>query len=132
MTRRTGISLPPMGLHVSLVTGASKTPDTEMSRERRERLSVSAISEMTGYDRKTVRKCLLEPEAIPAYSRRAGQPSKLDPHKPYAGSADGWRLERAGVTAGDPPARLWRRLHDSEGLATATTRGSQRRGRSPL
>ena len=46
-------------------------------------LSVSAISEMTGYDRKTVRKYLLEPEAFPVYGRRATQPSILDPHKTY-------------------------------------------------
>jgi len=55
----------------------------EVEQMKQMGLSVSAISEMTGYDRKTVRKYLLEPEAVPAYSRRAGQPSKLDPHKPY-------------------------------------------------
>lgn len=46
-------------------------------------LSVSAISEITGYDRKTVRKYLLAPEAVPVYGLRARQPSILDPHKAY-------------------------------------------------
>ena len=55
----------------------------EVEQMKQMGLSVSAISEMTGYDRKTVRKYLLEPEAVPTYSRRAGQPGKLDPHKPY-------------------------------------------------
>jgi transposase len=48
-------------------------------------LSVSAISELTGYDRKTVRKYLLNPESVPSYDKRSPQPSKLDPHKPYLG-----------------------------------------------
>src|SRR5579872_5154599 len=105
----------------------------EVEQMKQMGLSVSAISEMTGYDRKTVRKYLLEPEAVPTYSRRAGQAGKLDPHKPYLQDRlTAGVMERAGVTAGDSPARLWRRLHDSEGLAAAATRGSQRRRRSPL
>jgi len=44
-------------------------------------LSVSAISELTGYSRKTVRKYLLNPEGVPDYPRTAG-PSKLDPPGP--------------------------------------------------
>jgi transposase len=32
---------------------------------KREGLSTQAISTLTGYDRKTVRKYLLEPEAVP-------------------------------------------------------------------
>lgn len=46
-------------------------------------LSISAISELTGYDRKTVRKYLLSPQGVPQYSRRARQAGKLDPHKAY-------------------------------------------------
>jgi hypothetical protein len=46
-------------------------------------LSVSAISELTGYDRKTVRKYLLNPEGVPDYGPRVAEPSKLDPHKPF-------------------------------------------------
>jgi hypothetical protein len=44
-------------------------------------LSVTAISELTGYDRKTVRKYLLEPEVAPAYGPRQEMPSRLDKYK---------------------------------------------------
>ena len=50
---------------------------------KREGLSVRAISRLTGYDRKTVRKYLLEPKVAPAYGPREKPPSKLDVHKPY-------------------------------------------------
>jgi transposase len=46
-------------------------------------LSIAAISALTGYDRKTIRKYLLQPEAVPRYRERPRQPSKLDPYKPY-------------------------------------------------
>lgn len=46
-------------------------------------LSVSAISELTGYDRKTIRKYLLHAPAVPQYEARPPQASKLDPFKPY-------------------------------------------------
>jgi transposase len=46
-------------------------------------LSVTAISEMTGHDHKTVLKYLREPEGLPSYGPRDPQPSKLDLHKPY-------------------------------------------------
>ena len=55
----------------------------ELGEMRQMGLSVSAISELTGYDRKTVRKYLLDPEGVPGYGPRPPQPSKLDPHKPY-------------------------------------------------
>lgn len=50
---------------------------------KREGLSVRAISRLTGYDRKTVRKYLLEPKAAPRYGPREKAASKLDSHKPY-------------------------------------------------
>lgn len=55
----------------------------ELEEMKQMGLSVLAISEVTGYDRKTVRKYLLEPEGLPSYGPRVSQPSKLDPHKPY-------------------------------------------------
>jgi len=55
----------------------------EVEQMKQMGLSVSAISELTGYDRKTVRKYLLNPEGVPDYGPREAQPSKLDPHKPY-------------------------------------------------
>jgi len=45
-------------------------------------LGVSAIGELTGYDRKTVRKYWL-PEGVPDYGPRLREPSKLDAHQPY-------------------------------------------------
>src|SRR5581483_10799218 len=51
----------------------------EMSRTG---LSISAISELTHYDRKTICKYLQSAQAVPAYDRTP-QPSKLDPFKPY-------------------------------------------------
>ena len=66
-------------------------------------LSVSAISEMTGYDRKTVRKYLLEPEAVPTYGWRAAKPSKLDPHKGFLQerlTAGVWNAQVQAAVAG--------------------------------
>ena len=42
----------------------------EFMEMKREGLSTRAISELTGYDRKTVRKYLLKPEAVPCYGPR--------------------------------------------------------------
>jgi transposase len=50
---------------------------------RRQGLSIQAISNMTGFDRKTVRKYLLQPEGVPVYGPRPPGASKLDPFKPY-------------------------------------------------
>jgi len=50
---------------------------------KREGLSIQAISELTGYDRKTVRKYLLQPEDRPVYGPRQRPPGLLDPCKPY-------------------------------------------------
>jgi len=55
----------------------------EFIEMKRESLSTQAISELTGYDRKTVRKYLLKPEPPPSYSPRAAAPSKLEPHTAY-------------------------------------------------
>ena len=47
-------------------------------------MSIQAISVVTGYDRKTIRKYLAkESGMVPAYGPRAARPSKLDPFKPY-------------------------------------------------
>ena len=50
---------------------------------KRQGLSVRAISRLTGYDRKTIRKYLIEPDRVPAYGPRAKQPGKLEPFQPY-------------------------------------------------
>src|SRR5579871_6309684 len=71
----------------------------EFAEMKREGLSLQAISALTGHDRKTVRKYLLEPEAVPRYGPRARQPGKLDAHKPYLQSrlqAGVWNAQVAG------------------------------------
>ena len=55
----------------------------EIAQMKQSGLSIVAISEATGYDRKTVRKYLLNPETAPAYRRRPPQLSKLEPFKAY-------------------------------------------------
>jgi transposase len=50
---------------------------------KRQGLSIQAISSITGFDRKTVRKYVLKPDASPAYGPRPSLPSKLDDFKPY-------------------------------------------------
>jgi transposase len=42
----------------------------DISELKRQGLSIQAISAMTGFDRKTVRKYLLEPEGTPDYGPR--------------------------------------------------------------
>jgi len=54
-----------------------------MEELRRQGLSVTAISEVTGFDRKTVRKYLAHPELEPRYKPMPGQRSLLDPLKSY-------------------------------------------------
>jgi len=55
----------------------------DLQQLKRLGLSVSAISTLTGFDRKTVRKYLEEAEPLPVYGPRARRPSKLDPYLPY-------------------------------------------------
>lgn len=55
----------------------------EIRQLKREGLSILGISELTGYDRKTVRKYLLEASARPEYGPRSTGPSKLDKYKSY-------------------------------------------------
>ena len=55
----------------------------EIEELKRQGLSIRAISRLTGYDRKTIRKHLVHPEVVPEYGPRRAQPSKLDAFKPY-------------------------------------------------
>jgi transposase len=54
----------------------------DINQLKKEGLSILAISNLTGYDRKTIRKYLIEPIAMPVYGRRAAV-SKLEPFKEY-------------------------------------------------
>ena len=55
----------------------------EINQLKREGLSILAISNLTGYDRKTIRKYLLEPTARPKYPPRPKPAGKLEPFKVY-------------------------------------------------
>jgi len=55
----------------------------EIEELKRQGLSIQAISKLTGFDRKTVRKYLIQPETTPVYGPRESRPSKLDAFKPY-------------------------------------------------
>ena len=55
----------------------------EITTLRRQGLSLTAISRLTGFDRKTVRKYLLNGKKPPSYGLRSARPSKLDPYKPF-------------------------------------------------
>jgi transposase len=55
----------------------------DFAEMKRGGLSIQAISSITGFDRKTVRKYLLSPDVIPAYGPRPAAASKLDEFKPY-------------------------------------------------
>ena len=57
----------------------------EINQLKREGLSILAISNLTGYDRKTIRKYLLCPTARPVYPARPTPASKLEPFKAYLG-----------------------------------------------
>jgi len=55
----------------------------EISELKREGLGIRAISRLTGYDRKTIRRYLLGPMIRPVYGPRPAPESKLEPFKPY-------------------------------------------------
>lgn len=59
------------------------TDVNELLEYQRSGLSIPAITELTGYGRKTIRRYLLEPKTSPSYSRRPEAASKLDEFKPY-------------------------------------------------
>ena len=54
----------------------------ELKELQRQGMSIQAISKLTGWDRKTIRK-YMKAAGVPEYGPRAAQPSKLDAFKPY-------------------------------------------------
>ena len=48
----------------------------EVEELKRQGLSIRAISRLTGHDRKTIRKYLVQPNGVPVYGPRAQQPGK--------------------------------------------------------
>jgi transposase len=57
----------------------------EIKQLKRDGLSILTISDLTGYDRKTIRKYLMEPTARPEYPPRPKPAGKLEPFKTYVG-----------------------------------------------
>ena len=55
----------------------------ELRELQRQGMSIQAISELTGWDRKTIRKYMQAAGVVPEYGPRSAQPSKLDAFKPY-------------------------------------------------
>jgi transposase len=104
----------------------------EFMEMKREGLSASAISKLKGYDRKTVRKYLLKPEAVPRYGPRDKQASKLDPHKDYVQDrlkAGVWNaqvllreLRQRGYQGGYTILKDWLQPQRAAGMATAVLR----------
>ncbi len=89
----------------------------ELAELKRQGLSIKAISAATGFDRKTIRKYLATPEAIPAYAPRPPRPSMLDPFQDYLRerlSAGVWNgavllreLKERGYTGGYTILKDW-------------------------
>jgi transposase len=99
---------------------------------KRAGLSIQAISELTGYDRKTVRKHLLKPETVPSYGPRAVRPSKLAAHKPYLEDrlkAGVWNaqvllreIRQRGYQGGCTILKDWVQPQRAAGMGTAVRR----------
>jgi transposase len=65
--------------HQKEVPGLLRSTEVNQIEEmKRQGLSVTAIAEVTGYDRKTVRKYLARPDLEPRYKPRPGRPTLLD------------------------------------------------------
>ena len=84
----------------------------QIEEMRRQGLSVTAIVEVTGLDRETVRKYLAHPNLESRYKPRPGRPTLLDRLKPYIEerlAAEVWNavaltrgLKERGTRAGIP------------------------------
>ena len=72
---------------------------------RQQGLSIKAISQRTGMDRKTVRKYLQRGPSVPIYGPRAPRPCKLDPYLSYLDERVGQYPELSG-------SRLLREIRD--------------------
>ena len=74
----------PEPTHTEEVPRLVKGRDVQELKElQRQGMSIQAISELTGWDRKTIRKYMKAAGVVPEYGPRAAQPSKLDAFRPY-------------------------------------------------
>ena len=58
-------------------------PLQELKELQRQGMSIQAISKLTGWDRKTIRKYMQAAGLAPECGPRSAPPSKLDAFKPY-------------------------------------------------
>jgi transposase len=104
----------------------------ELIELKRQGLSIKAISAATGFDRKTIRKYLGKPDAIPAYAPRPPRPSMLEPFHGYLRerlSAGVWNgvvllreLKERGYTGGYTILTDWLRPQRSAAATAAVRR----------
>ena len=94
----------------------------ELRELQRQGMSIQAISELTGWDRKTIRKYMQAAGVVPEYGPRSVQPSKLDAFKPYLEE----RL-RAGVWNARVLAKFVNLLATGKMRSPTTRKRSQRR-----
>jgi hypothetical protein len=87
-----------------------ETEGQELKELQPQGMSIQAISELTGWARKTIRKYMKAAGVVPEFGPRAAQPNKLDAFKPY----------------------LEERLPDSDGLVATTTQRRTPCGRASL
>ena len=74
---------------------------------KRQGLSIRTISRLTGYDRKTIRKYLVQPNGVPVYAPHAQQPGKTRAVSTvFTGTHAGRSVERTRAAAGVARARL--------------------------
>jgi transposase len=105
---------------------------SDITELKRQGLSIQAISALTGFDRKTIRKYLKEPAGRPVYQPRPEAESKLDSFKPYLSErlkAGVWNaralmreLRERGYTGGYTILTDWLRPQRREGAAVAVRR----------
>jgi transposase len=104
----------------------------EITELKREGLTIRAIGDLLGYDRKTVRKYLVDPESVPGYGPRGPASSKLDAFKPYLADrlkAGVWNaqvlvreLKQRGYQGGCTILKDWLQPQRAAGSATAVRR----------
>jgi len=104
----------------------------DIAEWKRQGLSIQAISAMTGFDRKTIRKYLVSPETAPVYGPRTALPGKLAPFVPYlkerlqAGVWNGQvllrELRRRGYPGGYSILTDWLRPQRKEARTVAVRR----------
>jgi transposase len=105
---------------------------SDITELKRQGLSIQAISAVTGFDRKTIRKYLKAPAGRPVYQPRPEAESKLDSFKPYLSErlkAGVWNaralmreLRERGYTGGYTILTDWLRPQRREGAAVAVRR----------